>query len=82
MAQFSALLNQFASLIGHHMAATGIGSGVLMLALISCLPERRPRTVDDWYAYIRESLQTAIPASRRHPSQPDAEQPPAQTNQQ
>ena len=60
--------------INQHMAATGVGSGVFIVALISCLPHNRPRTADEWYTFIREALQTAIPAARHpivNPSQPE-----------
>ena len=69
-------------LIAHHLTAAGFGSGVLIVALISCLPQVRPKTLDEWYAYIRHSLQTAIPAARNAelPPQippPDPPQPPS-----
>jgi hypothetical protein len=51
-------------LIANHLTAAGFGGGVLIIALISCMPQNRPKTLDDWYAYIRHSLQTAIPAAR------------------
>lgn len=59
-------MNQFMQFVAAHWAATGIGSGVLVVAFISCLPPKLPRTADEWYAYIRESLQTSIPAARHH----------------
>ena len=36
----------------------------LAIAGICVMPETRPKTIDDWYDYIRHTLQTAIPAAR------------------
>ena len=47
-----------------HWKAIDTFLGVLVIASISVLPEIRPKTVDDWYAFIRHALQTAIPAAR------------------
>lgn len=71
-------MQAFLALVMHHMTAAGFGSGVLIVALISCLPANRPKTLDQWYAYFRESLQTAIPAAR-HPQGPTTPVDPDQT---
>lgn len=47
----------------HWEAFTAAGT-VLGIALVSCLPPTRPKTIDDWYDYVRHALQTAIPAAR------------------
>ena len=66
-------MQAFLDMVMHHLTAAGFGGGVLIVALISCLPAKRPRSVDDWYSYFREALQTAIPAARHHqdPQQPE-----------
>lgn len=66
----AAALTAIFHLLQAHLAATGVTGGLLFIALVSSLPEERPRTIDDWYRYFRESLQTAIPAARRHPQNP------------
>ena len=73
-------MHELLTLIQQHMTAAGLGSGVLFVALVSCLPVDRPKTLDQWYAYIRESLQTAIPAAR-HPVNPTEPETPAQPKQ-
>ena len=65
-------------LIMQHLTAAGFGGGVLFVALISCLPSNRPHTLDDWYAYFRHSLQTAIPAARHAEPPPQQPEGPAQ----
>ncbi len=68
-------MDAFLTMIATHLAAAGFGGGVLIVALISCLPTNRPKTKDEWYAYFRNSLQTAIPASRHpDPTQPASSQ--------
>ena len=50
--------------IGVHWEEFTAAATVLFIAAVCCLPENRPKSVDDWYAYIRHTLQTSIPASR------------------
>lgn len=50
--------------IGDHWEALTAAGTILGIALVSCMPATRPKTVDDWYDYIRHALQTAIPAAR------------------
>lgn len=58
-------MNGLVAFLSHHLAATGFGSGALIVAIISTMPQIRPKTLDDWWEWVRNSLQTAIPASRR-----------------
>ena len=53
------------NMVGHwgEYAAT---LGVLGVAVVSCIPERVPKSLQEWWTWMRESLQTAIPAAR-HP---------------
>ena len=61
-------MNTVTQAIVNHLAAHWEGytaaATVLGIAAISCLPEVRPKTADEWYAYIRHTLQTASPAAR------------------
>ncbi len=43
--------------------------GVLFVAAVSTMPPRIPKTVQECWEWMRESLQTAIPAAR-HPVLP------------
>lgn len=35
--------------------------GVLVFAAINTIPEKRPQTKDEYYAWFKEALQTALP---------------------
>ena len=61
-----------------HPAQVEGGAAVLLFAFISSLPAQRPKSLDDWYAYFRESLQSAIPVGRVHPVNPPPPAGPAQ----
>ncbi len=73
--------HQVGVLIIQHLTAAGFGGGVLIVAIISSLPPNRPRTLDDWWHFMRESLQTAIPAAR-HPQSPQSPTQPVDPAQQ
>jgi hypothetical protein len=60
-----------------HPAQFESAAAVLLFAFVSSLPAERPKTLDDWYAYLRESLQSAIPVGR-HPVNPTPPAAPAQ----
>lgn len=64
--------------MAQHMAAYGIGSGVLIVAIITTWPQVPPKTWMDWWTWIRDALQTAIPArpAHRQPSDIPPPQPP------
>ena len=47
----------------------------LATATISCMPPKFPRGADEWWAWFRTSLQTAIPA-RHNPVHPEPVQAP------
>ena len=50
-----------------HWQSLGLGSGVLIFAIIACWPEKIPACAQDWWTWARSSFQTAIP-TRVHPS--------------
>lgn len=60
-------MHEILTLLAQHATAAGFGGGALLVAAITCLPESRPRTLDQLYTYVRDALQTAIPAGKRHP---------------
>jgi hypothetical protein len=64
------------ALAAHPAQVEGAGA-VLLFAFVSSLPAQRPKTLDDWYAYFRESLQSAIPVGR-HSANPTPPANPAQ----
>jgi len=39
--------------------------GLFFLAVINSMPPQIPSTVNEWYLWLRDSLQTAIPINRR-----------------
>lgn len=60
-------MHEILTLLAQHATAAGFGGGALLVAAITCLPAKRPRTLDEFYAYFRDAFQTAIPAGKRHP---------------
>ncbi len=38
--------------------------GALFVAGVCCMPATRPKGIDDWYTWFRDTLQTAVPAAR------------------
>lgn len=57
-------------LITQHLATVfEVGSGALFIALVSTMPKLIPKTLQDWWTWVRDSLQTAIPATRNHREQ-------------
>lgn len=45
----------------HIVEAIGVALSALGLAAINALPPTLPRTKDEWYAYFRDTLQSAVP---------------------
>lgn len=41
--------------------------GAILIAGIATMPERIPGSLQDWWAWVRNALQTAIPAARHAP---------------
>ena len=60
-------MKDFLDTILHHLIAAGFGSGVLVIALITCWPEVIPKTAQDWWCWARETLQTIVPVKRLPP---------------
>jgi hypothetical protein len=59
--------------IKEHMAAYGIGGGVIVLAWVAHWPEKPPSSFQDWWTWVRQTLQTALPISRLSTSQTHVE---------
>ncbi len=36
----------------------------LCIAGVCMMPKNRPKTIDDWYTWFRDTVQTAVPAAR------------------
>ena len=36
----------------------------LFVAGVCCMPATRPKGIDDWWTWLRDTLQTAVPAAR------------------
>ena len=64
------ILNNIAKNWGTYTAA----AGVLFVAFVSCMPKNPPASLAEYWQWVREGLQTAIPAARPH--QPPIETPP------
>ena len=68
-------MHEILTLLAQHITAAGFGGGALLIAAITCMPAKRPRSLDEFYAYVRDALQTAIPAGKRHPDPPPPGEP-------
>lgn len=65
-------MSQFFQHIAQHLAAYGFGSGLLILGLITTMPALIPKSWQDIWTWVRNALQTAVPAARHtNPTQPD-----------
>lgn len=56
------ILEAILSHVSKNWEAYSAGAGALALATIICMPVKFPRSLDDWWTWLRNSLQTAIPA--------------------
>lgn len=79
-------MNVLASALMDHIqqnwVAISAAGGVLFVAVVSCMPPDPPASIRDYWHWVRESLQTAIPAARRnHTDPPPNPQPPAEPAQ-
>jgi len=36
----------------------------IVIAGVCMMPKNRPKTIDDWWTWMRDTLQTAVPAAR------------------
>ena len=61
--------------ISDHWVVYSTAAVALSTATISCMPQKRPRAADEWWVWLRASLQTAIPA-RHNPVPPEPVQSP------
>lgn len=55
--------------IQQNMTAILASAGILFVAVVSCMPPDPPSSLRDYWHWVRESLQTAIPAARRNHDQ-------------
>ena len=42
----------------------------ICIASVCMMPEKIPSSFQDWWTWLRNTLQTAIPAARHHPNPP------------
>lgn len=47
-----------------HWQAYGAGSGVVLVAAVASIPEKPPSTLQEWWTWMRTTLQTALPINR------------------
>jgi hypothetical protein len=69
-------MNPIAEHIAAHWVVYSTAAVALGASTISCMPERFPRTLDEWWSWFRNSLQTSLPARHGQPS-PAAPQAPS-----
>jgi hypothetical protein len=50
--------------IARHGREYGVGGGALFIAIISTMPKTPPASFGEFWTWIRESLQTAVPSAR------------------
>lgn len=48
----------------HLEVVMGVGSGALFIAAVHTWPAVVPKSLQDWWSWIRDTFQTAIPAAR------------------
>jgi len=72
----SELFNAISANIASHWVVYSGGGVILGSAIISCMPQKVPRTLDEWWSWFRSSLQTALPA-RHNPNPPEPVQIPS-----
>ncbi len=59
-----------------NLATILTAGGILFVAFVSCMPIDPPSSLVEYWRWVRESLQTAIPAARRnHIEPPNPSQP-------
>lgn len=75
-------MNEMLNAVGHnlaqHITSIGVGSGLLLFTFINCMPAHPPTSLEEYWAWVREALQTAIPARYHSTPNPQAPAEPAQ----
>lgn len=67
-------MNVSTAILNHleqNWAAISAAAAVLFIAAVSCMPPDPPSTMTEYWRWVRESLQTAIPAARRNNNHAD-----------
>lgn len=61
-------MNELLNAIGHsvtqNLGSIGVGTLVIAVALVHNMPEKLPTSIQDFWTWLRGSLQTAIPVRR------------------
>ncbi len=69
----NALLNAIGQNLLQHLTSIGVGSGVLFFAIVHNMPENPPTSMQEYWTWVRDALQTSIPV--RQGRQPNPQQP-------
>lgn len=59
-------LSQLGAFLAYHWAAISAFAGVAAVAFVCTMPPNRPRSLDEWWTWLRNGLQTAVPAARHN----------------
>lgn len=69
------LLNAIAANLYQHLTTIGVGSGVLFFAVIHNMPPEPPSSMQEYWTWVRDSLQTAIPVRQARQQNPTQDKP-------
>jgi len=58
-------MNAILENIAHNLGAYGLGSGALLISIVTSWPVTPPKTFGDWWTWARESFQALLPVNRR-----------------
>jgi len=78
----NALLDAVAYNLYQHLTTIGVGSGVLFFAIVHNMPEIPPASMQEYWTWVRDSLQTAIPVRQGRNNRPTLPANPAQQKEQ
>lgn len=50
--------------IARNIEGYGALASAIAIACVCMMPKNRPKSIDDWWTWFRDTLQTAVPAAR------------------
>jgi len=59
-----ALQQGLANAVTNNLPEWIIFGGAVAIASVCMMPKNRPKSIDDWWTWFRDTLQTAVPAAR------------------
>lgn len=71
-------MNQFWQFILAHQGVAGGAVAALFVAGVCTMPALFPKTAQEWWTWVRDALQTAVPAARAAHANPTKPETPAQ----